>query len=293
MRKSSAPDPLPSCPICGSETTAASFEKSGFRVFRCHDCKHRWIFPRPGAEELLDIYDDGYFTRGGKYGAFNQQNISLSERHNDLWKLHFVTSHLDEGKLLDVGCATGTFLVDARTHGFDIEGIEPSEAATDAARLQHGLEIRNDSFSSAHFGAQSFDAVTLWDVVEHLPDPVAAISKCNDLLRPGGYLFLTTGDVSSRFARIMGRRWHLLTPPQHVSFFSRRSLHLLLERCGFQMLQEVYPWKMVNLGMVLLKTGEALGLHGGRAETVGLRSKIARLPLYLNFFDIIAVAARR
>jgi SAM-dependent methyltransferase len=98
------------------------------------------------------------------------------------------------------------------------------------------LEVAAHDFTSLPVEHASLDAVVLWDVIEHLPNPRATISRAWDWLRPGGIIALSTGNVSSLAARIHGPDWSLLTPPWHQFYFSRKTLKRLLESCGFEVI---------------------------------------------------------
>ena len=112
----------------------------------------------------------------------------------------------------------------AREYGYDVEGIEIGEYAAEQARERLRINVFNSDIYSAELEPERYDVITLWDVVEHLPDPNMAFERINRALRPNGYVAFSTGDVSSVWARITGKRWQLLTPPQHLHFFSERSL---------------------------------------------------------------------
>jgi SAM-dependent methyltransferase len=142
----------------------------------------------------------------------------------------------------------------------------------------------------APFASQRFDAVTLWDVLEHLPDPHAAVAEVARLLRPGGRLVLTTGDVGSLAARLSGSRWHLYTIPEHLFFFSRRSLRLLLAAHGLRVESERAESAVYTLGYLVERLRKTLL---GRAARQRGAWPGAQLPIPLNLLDIVTVQAVR
>lgn len=137
------------------------------------------------------------------------------------------------GSLLDVGCATGVFLDEARRAGWRTTGIEVSRYAVEVARGR-GLDVRQAPVEAAVPADARFDCVTLWDVIEHLRDPCGTTASLARLLPSGGVMALSTGDVSSLAARLSGARWHLFNLPEHLFFFSPRSLRALLGRAGLR-----------------------------------------------------------
>jgi len=104
-----------------------------------------------------------------------------------------------------------------------------------------------------------YDWVVAWDTIEHLDKPREYLTRCFELLRPGGYLALTSGDVSSWSARLLGRRWRLLTPPSHLTFFSRTGMCEMLTIAGFTQLQfDTVGYERTLAFSVFRLLGEAL-----------------------------------
>jgi SAM-dependent methyltransferase len=137
--------------------------------------------------------------------------------------------------LLDVGCSSGEFVRSAARLGFDAEGVEPAPAAARAAQ-QAGLNVRQGLVEDAAFPAQSFDALTLFEVIEHLREPLPLLRECHRILRPGGVLMVGTGNRASWTACALRERWEYFDIGHHgghISFFSPASLRLVAERTGF------------------------------------------------------------
>jgi 2-polyprenyl-3-methyl-5-hydroxy-6-metoxy-1,4-benzoquinol methylase len=138
-------------------------------------------------------------------------------------------------RLLDIGCSSGALLQSAMTHGFDAEGVEPAAQAAEFAKST-GLKVFHGYLEEAHFPASSFDAVTLMEVIEHLPDPSALLREVWRILKPNGVLVVGTGNGASWTVRLVGARWGYFQVAEHgghISFFNPMSLALVAERCGF------------------------------------------------------------
>jgi SAM-dependent methyltransferase len=140
---------------------------------------------------------------------------------------------LRPGALLEVGSAFGLFLDQARRRGWTVRGTERSAHAANWARTELGLD--NDASADAlhRVPAESQDLVVMWDVIEHLKEPLEIAKAIHRVLRPGGHLALATGDIGSLGARLYGRRWFLIGPPYHLFYFDHQSIAELLKRTGF------------------------------------------------------------
>ena len=134
------------------------------------------------------------------------------------------------GALLDVGAGRGRFVASARAAGWSAEGIEPSARGVSAARDVYGVELARASLAEA---AGSYDAVSLWHVLEHLDDPDEAIARVRSLVAPSGALLIGVPNLASVQARIGGDRWFHLDLPRHRTHFTPAGLRALLARHGF------------------------------------------------------------
>jgi SAM-dependent methyltransferase len=164
----------------------------------------------------------------GPYDAENAGRERTAAKH-----VTIIRRFRKRGRLLDVGCASGIFLSAAANAGWNVVGVEPSEALCDAARarLAGRGEIIQAPLEQVGLQPSSFDVITLWDVLEHVTDPVAFLERCCSLLAPGGILIANVPRLDSLQARVFGRRWPLLLP-EHLSYFTYASLRLCGERAG-------------------------------------------------------------
>jgi SAM-dependent methyltransferase len=191
--------------------------------------------------------------------------------------------------LLEVGCAYGYFLELAQRYFRRTIGIDVAEDAASSARIELGVDARSGDFLSDKMPWRP-DAICFWDTVEHLRTPASFIARAADLLRPGGYLFLTTGDIGSLNARIRRERWRLIHPPTHLHYFTEQSISILLRNSGFAVEEVSHP------GFYRSITNTVANLS--RATTTQDNSVAKRLSslfgsYYLNLFDIMFVAARK
>lgn len=138
--------------------------------------------------------------------------------------------------LLDVGCSSGAFLRVARELGFQAEGVEPAPQAAQTTAAA-GFKVYQGLLQDAHFPDAAFDAITLFEVIEHLREPLALLRECRRILRPSGVMMIGTGNAASWTVAAQGGRWEYFSIARHgghVSFFNPDSLRLAAQRSGFR-----------------------------------------------------------
>jgi 2-polyprenyl-3-methyl-5-hydroxy-6-metoxy-1,4-benzoquinol methylase len=199
------------------------FDRYG-RIVRCTACGLVFTNPRPSARRIAEGYSEAVDHDYALQDSSRSINAHLA--------LHTIKRFATGGRLLDVGAATGYFLNAARLD-FETCGIEPSRWAAEYARSRLGLDVRVGNLEDMEFEAESFDVVTLNDVIEHLTDPLAALKRLNALLKPGGLLYLVTPDVKSVSARVLRGHWWGLRPA-HLYYFAPDTLTAMLGKAGFE-----------------------------------------------------------
>lgn len=232
-RRTQKPEGL-SCPACGSRSFLKPFgERCSYPLWKCGFCRTVSVLPRPTLEVLEAFYGESYFGGGEgsymDYEADKRATRPTLERYLDLLQEHGV-----RGRLLDVGAATGTFLEYAKERGWSVSAHDFSEAA--AAKLREkGIEVSTRPLAEA-FPGKTFEAVSLLDVIEHVLDPAQTLQNVKELLVPRGVLLVNTPDAGSWVGRLLGRFWHAIVPPEHLTLFTAASLERLLESKGWEVL---------------------------------------------------------
>ena len=234
------------CPACAErDTSIVQFADPPFRLARCSRCGLRWLLDPPVGEELADFYVSGFYgtaaPRGGPLAtALHGLNNAIRLRE---------LRDVAPGRLLDVGCGKGRFLAAARDAGWDVVGVEFAPDLAASARLQ-GVEVHAGDFLEVPLDGD-FDVITMWHVLEHLPDPAKAIARAVELLRPGGRLVVSVPNIDSLQARVGGEDWLHVDLPRHLFHFNPRSLSTLVRRAGLHVLRigHFYP-EMELIGLV-------------------------------------------
>jgi 2-polyprenyl-3-methyl-5-hydroxy-6-metoxy-1,4-benzoquinol methylase len=222
------------CDLCGSTSSELLYEKDGWPVVRCRSCELVFVGRELSSEDLIALYDETYYEDPAAEGYGGYAAAEDRKRDHNRTLLAELERRIPAGRLLEVGCAYGFFLDEARHRGWEVQGLEPSAHAAAEASRRLGIEIPTTPLTEINVAPQSVDAVVMWDVIEHLPDPRETLRKAAALLRPGGVVALSTGDVGSSAARLHGVNWSLMTPPWHQYYFSRTTLRRMLETTGFE-----------------------------------------------------------
>lgn len=317
----SAAGPPARCPLCDLDPAIAHVLQQRWLVWQCPACHLAWWnWPQ---FDPATLYDRDYFQSSAVNQGYNDYKaLEPGVRRTARTRLARIAacgsrrpqradateSRRPRGadatgrpKLFELGCGTGVFLDEARGAGWDVSGCEVSEYAAACAR-QRGLIVTTEAAGDVQLAPESLDAVVLWDVIEHLPDPFNTIAQASQALRRGGVLALSTGDVDSIAARLSGPGWHLFNLPEHLFFFSRTSLVRLLEKNGLRIVRCAYEAQWVPISYLaervfktmLSKPGPNKGSH---EQTTADRSQ--PMPMWKRFtvpatlWDVLGVYAVR
>lgn len=246
---------ISNCPYCRCSGKQTFVTKNDLRIVRCLGCGLGYADRRWNRQGALLYYQEGYYT-GKVPGAYKNYEAEEREKLIDFnYKYRFLKKFISGGMLLDVGCATGFSLLAAQSHGFVPEGIELSEWAV--RRNKTGLRILHADITELE-GENRYDAISMWDVIEHILEPENAFRRLSGLLRPGGLLIFTYPDPTSCIARMLGKRWGVLTPEEHYFFYPPMILEDLLKKTGFRKLYECHEKRYVTLGKLLQKIAPSI-----------------------------------
>jgi SAM-dependent methyltransferase len=293
------------CPLCGADDyrvriedtmgtrvadprvhytcTSSAFGEHG-RIVECRSCHLVYMNPRPHHEAVVENYGD---VEDQEYIEEEQGRLETFAE-----SLELVQRYRPSGRLLDVGCHVGTFLTLAEAAGYGVAGVEPSRWGAEIARTRIDGSVHCGAIEDAPLPEGGYDVITLWDVIEHLPDPALDIRAIHAALRPGGIFAVSTMDVESLFARVAGRRWPWYMQ-MHLVYFSRQTLPEMLRREGFQICEVVTHVRRVRLTYLASRLdayAPAAGRLVGRALE---RAGLAERTVGVSFGDIFTVVARK
>jgi SAM-dependent methyltransferase len=289
------------CPVCETAVGVAEnlrWLKDGFEIVACPRCGLLFRARLPSAAELPAIYTMEYFAEVGAEGAGQGYADYLGEedihRLSARRRLRLLRRFGVAGPLLDVGCAGGFFLDEARRQGWSVEGVDVSEQMARFARDRLGLQVATGTFAELNANEPAYGCITMWDYIEHTLDPLAELRRARELLRGSGLLALSTGDASALVARVSGSRWHLLTPRHHNFFFTMATLRDALEQAGLEPVWTGHLGSRYTIRYLVhkLRTAAPGSTLLARADERLARARLGRVAVPLNLRDIVTVLAR-
>jgi 2-polyprenyl-3-methyl-5-hydroxy-6-metoxy-1,4-benzoquinol methylase len=224
------------CPTCGGATHRPELRKDHLAIVRCADCDLVFVNPAFDEAHYRAVYrsadyqeimrDLGIASHDYRVARFGTERVAIMSRY-------LRAAGGGRPAYLDVGCSTGFVVEAARDRGWEAIGIDlnPSAIAFGCGR---GLDLRNASLEDAGFEPERFDAVSLFDVLEHLLDPRAIVDRCAALLKPGGILFLYVPNYDSASRLLMGPEAHFIWPTHHLNYYTPATLRDLMARRGLE-----------------------------------------------------------
>jgi 2-polyprenyl-3-methyl-5-hydroxy-6-metoxy-1,4-benzoquinol methylase len=256
-------------------------------IVRCRQCGLVYVNPRWDSKVVEDNYRA---VEDRTYVEEQEGRVLTFSRNLDAFEA-LVTPNSQTRRFLDVGCHIGVMVELAQKRGWEAWGVEPSEWAAAHARSK-GLHVITGTLASAGLPENYFDVVTMWDVIEHLTDPASVLCDVHRVLKPGGILGVHTIDISSTFARLMGRRWPWLME-MHLYFFTPKTLRHMLEKTGFQVVHSRTQGRYLRLGYFITRVEAYSRVIARLMRAVATRFGWMEAAIPVNFGDLFTSHARK
>ena len=229
------------CEICGNQAytpvvTNTDFFLGGdkaFQIVECTECTVLYQRPRPTAATIGQHYPPEYqpFTPSLRTENWLRR---LDRSYGLAKRCKLITRYIPQGQLLDIGCATGDFLSEMQRHrNWQVAGVEPNHLAAQYANENTSGKVVEGTANDVPFESGAFDAVTMWDVIEHVYDPPSVIREISRLLRPGGLLVMNYPNLESLDRQVFGPYWCGYDLPRHLYLFPCNLLRTMMEEHGF------------------------------------------------------------
>ena len=288
------------CPLCGRNEARTLFEatdrlyrttEENFQVVECEACGLIRLDKWPAAEEFGRYYPDQYWFAPQADAASRLEEMYRRFVLRD--HLHFVLRAAKDGPekalLVDVGCGGGLLLGLLQERGLRVAGLETSLAAAAAARQHHRVRVVCGDLAQAPLPRGSCGVLTMFHVVEHLPDPVSYLKSARELLAPDGLLIVQVPNASSWQFMLLGSHWNGVDVPRHLVDYRERDLERLLDQCGFDIVRRKHFSLRDNPAGLASSLGPGLDPMARRVRRVR-ESTIGRLAKDLLYFALVVAA---
>lgn len=215
------------------------------QLVRCRKCGLKFVNPRIKGDIIVDSYS------AGDDPLFISQAESRERTFAKAVK-EITRANGGKGKILDIGTAGGSFLAAAKKQGWDVAGCEPNRWLANWGNKNYGLNINPGTIFDQKYKGESADVVTLWDVIEHTPDPLKVLKETNRILKKNGLLIVNYPDIDSWLAKLMGRKWLFLTSV-HLYYFTPRTIKEILAKAGFKVIKIRPYFQTLELGYIFFR----------------------------------------
>ncbi len=288
------------CNICGINDEAFLFYAPE-RIVRCNQCGLIYNNPRLDTNSLKKIYSKDYFVLdsndyGINYKAYanyiGEENVIVSSMQRRMKKVEKYVYR--KGRVLDIGCAVGFSLVAAQKLGWEAYGIEFSDFCVNFAKSR-SINVYHGTLNSFNDKEESFDAVTMWDYLEHSPDPLNDLKICRKFLKKGGVIVLSVPNIDSWSFPLLKKNWIGFKNIEHFYYFSRNTMSRLAQLAGLTMEDSFYHGKYVSLSFFLSRVQYYIKYKPllRFVENSANRAFAKNISFYFNPFDILNVVLRK
>jgi 2-polyprenyl-3-methyl-5-hydroxy-6-metoxy-1,4-benzoquinol methylase len=292
-----------SCNLCGAndyeivyppqyedarpEAIMETFRSSGDEILvdqlvRCRRCELQYLTPRLKSEVVINGYSEGtdeaFISQNRGREITFAKSLDLIERHVP-----------GKGRILDIGTAGGAFLGVAKSRGWEVVGCEPNRWMAEWGSQHYGIDIKAGTVFDMQLPDAHFDVVTLWDVLEHTPDPKAVLEECCRLMKPDGLLVVNYPDIEALIARLMGRKWVFLLSV-HLYYFTPTTIRQMLTKTGFRVERFKMHWQSLELGYILFRMEPYIAWLSklGTQIAKALRLEHAQIPYWMGQTLVLA-----
>jgi len=216
------------------------------QVVKCKKCSFMYINPRIKQDLIIKGYSEGSDKTFASQAKGRERTF---ERCLD--KIENTTKG-KKGKILDIGTANGSFLYVAKKRGWNIYGLELNKWMCEWAKKNYGIDVKPTSLFEQKYPDNTFDVVTLWDVLEHVPDPTKILKECQRILKEDGYIVINYPNIGSWIAKIMGKKWVFLLSV-HLFYFTPKTIKKMLEKTGFSVITTKPHFQSLELGYLMFR----------------------------------------
>lgn len=234
------------CPLCGYEKHEVLYPFSdnlgSYSVVRCTGCSFIYLNPRPTHSTISVYYEASQYTpflSSGNEKTLFSRVYTFVRDYSVSWKRKKIERMKKGVSVMDIGCGTGEFLLEMKSHGWRSSGVEPSPEASRFARDTYQLDVKTGFIDdeTLKWVSGPFDVITMWHVLEHVHEPLEALTNAKELLSGDGLMIIALPNVSSFDAGIYGKDWVALDVPRHLLHFTPATLKAMLNKAGLKIVR--------------------------------------------------------
>ena len=275
---------LSNCPICNSSEINSflvckdhTVSRETFIIVQCVSCGFKFTNPRPEENKLGDYYkSEDYVSHSNTKKGFINSTYQMVRKYTLLKKLQLISKYFKTGNILDIGCGTGEFLNTCKQAKWNTIGIEPSADARKMAVESFGLDVRDEG-EIYNLESESFDVITMWHVLEHVPKLNERIEDLKRLIKPNGIIIIAVPNCNSLDAQIYKENWAAYDVPRHLYHFTPKDIESVFKKHDlklFRVLPMVFDSFYVSMLSEKIKTGNTNFI---KAIWNGFRSNMAAI----------------
>ncbi len=275
---------LSNCPICNSSQTNPflvckdhTVSRETFNIVQCNSCGFKFTNPRPEENKLGDYYkSEDYVSHSNTKKGFINSTYQMVRKYTLLKKLQLISKYFKTGNILDIGCGTGEFLNTCKHAKWKTTGIEPSPDARKMAIENYGLDVKDEP-EIKNLLPESFDIISMWHVLEHVPKLNERVEDLKRLLKPNGIIIIAVPNCNSLDAKIYQENWAAYDVPRHLYHFTPKDIESVFKKHDlkmFKVLPMVFDSFYVSMLSEKIKTGKPNIL---KAVWIGFRSNMAAI----------------
>jgi 2-polyprenyl-3-methyl-5-hydroxy-6-metoxy-1,4-benzoquinol methylase len=268
------------CILCGNQKRELLIEKKSWKVYRCPRCGLGFLDPRPSHEEIESLYGSAYFSQRYDEGL-NPDSPEFNKRlSREKHRIKFIKTIKRFGNVLDIGCGYGYFLAACQKNGYQVNGLDFSEWASQYAVQKLGIPVTIGKISDVAFPPQNFDVISMWHSLEHTPDPHLALQKAKSWLKRDGILVVDVPNYEGTDAQQKWQQWDDWSLPYHFWHFTLQCLTQLLKKHGFRVIKskdyhsEVVKEKLSRIPVISIFARLIAKMYSGTSIAVISRLEI-------------------
>jgi 2-polyprenyl-3-methyl-5-hydroxy-6-metoxy-1,4-benzoquinol methylase len=279
------------CIICGNQNQELIYDNL---LIRCPECGFVTANLEIESQDFKAIYSEKYF-KGEAYDDYIRDKADLQQNFRSrIVQLGKIIPPEKLEKILEIGCAYGFFgELATKAWKTDYTGIDIAREAIEYAKSTLNLNVFCGDYLQSFKQGFTFDTVFMWDVIEHLANPMTVVERISNEISRGGFIVITTGDIGAFLPKLQGRKWRMIVPPIHLHYFNKKSITKLLAGNGFDVIDISYPavsrsLRQIFYALFILKREKCPVILKKIYEIIPEKMNIS-----LNTFDIMMVVARK